>query len=154
VGIEKRGRAMAKIWATIAVGAGGVIGAAALAQNGVPFFYDPQPRWAERPETEEVCAAIVKECPGLLKGGEVETDWGYAELYDADGYRVGVRSVKSTGCKPLDEHLLLGQRHFRSAFSKAGTPDLDDIKAELAPGTNKDSVRIVKRGETQVGMGC
>ena len=65
-----------------------------------------------------------------------------------------MRSVKSTGCKPLDEHLLLGQRHFRGAFSKAGMPDLDDIKAELAPGTNKDAVRIVKRGETQVGMGC
>ena len=145
---------MAKIAAAIAVVTTGLIGAAALAQNAVPFFYDPLPRWAERPETEEVCAAIVKECPGLLKEGEVETDWGYAEMYDADGYLVGMRSIKSTGCKPLDEHLLLGQRHFRSAFSKAGTPDLDDIKAELAPGTNKDSVRIVKRGETQVGMGC
>jgi len=132
----------------------GLVGAAALAQGAAPFFYDPQPRWAERPETEEVCAAIVKECPGLLKESEIETEWGYAELYDADGFLVGVRSVKSTGCKPLDEHLVLGQRHFRGAFSKPGVPDLDDIKAELAPGTNKDAVRIVKRGETQVGMGC
>ena len=145
---------MAKVKAAMAVAGAGLIGAAALAQNVVPFFYDPQPRWAERPETEEVCAAIVAECPGLLKDGEVETGWSYAELYDTDGYLVGVRSVKSTGCKPLDEHLLLGQRHFRGAFSKAGVPDLDDIKAEIAPGTNKDSVRIVKRGETQVGMGC
>jgi hypothetical protein len=140
--------------AAMAVVVAGLVGAAALAQNSTPFFYDPQPRWAERPETEEVCAAIVAECPGLLKEGEVETNWTYAELYDADGYLVGVRSLKSTGCKPLDEHLLLGQRHFRSAFSKAGTPDLDDITAELAPGTNKDAVRIVKTGETQVGMGC
>ena len=131
-----------------------VFGAAAVAQDATPFSYDPQPRWAERAETEEVCAAIVKECPGLLKEGEIETDWGYAELYDADGYLVGLRSVKSTGCKPLDEHMLLGQRHFRSAFSKAGITDLDDIKAELAPGTDKAAVRIVKRGETQVGMGC
>ena len=134
--------------------AAGLVGATAVAQDARQFLYDPQPRWAERPETEEVCAAIVKECPGILKEGEVETDWGYAELYDADGYLVGVRSVKSTGCKPLDEHLLLGQRHFRSAFSKAGTPDLDDVTAELAPGTSKDNVRIVKTGETQVGMGC
>jgi len=140
--------------AVIAAAVAGLAGAAALAQNAAPFFYDPQPRWTERPETEEVCAAIVKECPGLLKDGEIETEWGYAELYDADGFLVGVRSVKSTGCKPLDEHLLLGQRHFRSAFSKPGVPDLDDIKAELAPGTSKDAVRIVKRGETQVGMGC
>ena len=145
---------MAKLAAGIAVASAVMAGAAALAQNTAPFFYDPQPRWTEKPETEEVCAAIAKECPGLLKDNEVDTNWGYAELYDANGFLVGVRSIKSTGCKPLDEHLLLGQRHFRGAFSKAGTPDLDDIKAELAPGTNRDAVRIVKRGETQVGMGC
>jgi len=140
--------------AAIAAVVVGLIGAAAIAQGAAPFFYDPQPRWTERPETEEVCAAIVKECPGMLKDNEVDTNWGYAELYDADGFLVGVRSVTSTGCKPLDEHLLLGQRHFRGAFSKPGVPDLDNIKAELAPGTSKDAVRIVKRGETQVGMGC
>ena len=134
--------------------ASALVGAAALAQGAAPFFYDPQPRWAEDPETEVVCAAIVKECVSLLKDGEIKADWGYAELYDPDGYLVGLRSLKSTGCKPLDEHLLLGQRHFRGAFSKAGVPDLDDIKAELAPGLNKDAVRIVKTGETQVSIGC
>jgi len=138
----------------MAIAAAGLAGAAALAQSAAPFFYDPQPRWAEDPETEEVCAAIARECPGLLKAGEIETNWGYVELYDPDGFLAGLRSVKSTGCKPLDEHLLLGHRQFRGAFSKPGVPDLDDIKAELAPGTNKDSVRIVKRGETQVGLGC
>jgi hypothetical protein len=144
---------MSRLGIAIAAAAG-MTGAAALAQSAAPFLYDPQPRWAERPETEEVCAAIAKECAGFIKDGEIETSWGYAELYDADGYLVGVRSVKSSGCKPLDEHLLLGQRHFRGAFSKPGVPDLDDITAELAPGTNKAAVRIVKRGETQVGMGC
>lgn len=142
-------RAIAATAAAIAM-----FGAAAVAQVGTPFFYDPQPRWAEDPETEVVCEAIVKECPGLLKDGEIETVWGYTELYDADGYLAGLRSTKSTGCKPLDEHLLLGHRHFRGAFSKPGVPDLDDIRAELAPGTSKDAVRIVKRGETQVGLGC
>jgi len=134
--------------------AAGLAGAAALAEGAAPFFYDPQPRWAEDPETEVVCAAIAKECAGLLKDNEIEANWGYAELYDPDGYLVGVRSIQSTGCKPLDEHLLLGQRHFRGAFSKPGVPDLDDIKAELAPGTSKAAVRIVKRGETQVSIGC
>jgi hypothetical protein len=132
----------------------GLVGAAALAQAAAPFFYDPQPRWVEDPETEVVCAAIVKECPALLKDGEIEAKWGYAELYDPDGFLAGVRSTKSTGCKPLDEHLLLGQRHFRNAFSKPGVPDLDDIKAELAPGTSKAAVRIVKTSETQVSIGC
>ncbi len=144
---------MTKIAVTIALAAG-LAGAAALAQSTAPFFYDPQPRWTEDPETEVVCAAIEKECPGILKDGQIETEWGYIEMYDADGYLAGLRSVKSTGCKPLDEHLLLGHRHFRTAFSKPGQPDLDDIRAELAPGTNKDSVRIVKRGQTQVGLGC
>jgi hypothetical protein len=145
---------MMKARALIAAGVAGLLGAAAPAQSVTPFFYDPQPRWAEDPETEVVCAAIIKECPGMLKDGEIETDWSYAELYDPDGFLVGVRSLKSTGCKPLDEHLLLGQRHFRGAFSKPNVPDLDDITAELAPGTNKSAVRIVKTGETQVSIGC
>ena len=146
---------MAKFAVVMAVlAAAGLGGAVALAQSSAPFFYDPQPRWAEDPETEVVCAAIEKECPGILNDGQIETVWGYIEMYDADGYLAGLRSVKSTGCKPLDEHLLLGHRHFRGAFSKPGVPDLDDIRAELAPGTSKDAVRIVKRGETQVGLGC
>jgi hypothetical protein len=101
-----------------------------------------------------VCAAIRAECRGFLKDGEIDTEWRYAELYDADGMLVGLRSLASTGCKPLDEHLLLGQRHFRTVFTQAGKPDLDDIKVELKPGTPKDSVRLVKTSSTQVSMGC
>ena len=118
------------------------------------FDYDPKPRWAEDPETEVVCEAIRKECPGTLKDGEIDTDWSYAELYDADGMLVGLRSLASTGCKPLDEHLLLGQRHFKTVFTKPGQPDLDDIKVELKPGTSKDAVRLVKTGSTRVAIGC
>jgi len=118
------------------------------------FDYSPQPRWAEDPETEVVCEAIRKECPGVLKDGEIDTDWNYAELYDADGMLVGLRSLGSTGCKPLDEHLLLGQRHFKTVFTKPGQPDLDDIKVELKPGTPKDAVRLVKTGSTRVAIGC
>ena len=54
----------------------------------------------------------------------------------------------------MDEHLLLSHRHFATTFSEAGKPDLDDITVELAPGTPKDSVRLVKRGSTQVSIGC
>jgi hypothetical protein len=67
---------------------------------------------------------------------------------------VGVRSVGSTGCKPLDEHLVLGHRHFRTVFTQEGKPDLDDIKVELKPGTPKDAVRLVKTGSTRVAIGC
>ena len=67
---------------------------------------------------------------------------------------VGLRSLNSTGCKPLDEHLLLGQRHFHTVFTKEGQPDLDDIAVELAPGTPRDAVRLVKWGSTSVPIGC
>lgn len=126
-------------------------GAAAQPSN---FHFDPKPRWAEDPETEVVCAAVRAECPGILRGDEIDTEFGYARLYDADGMLVGLRAIGSTGCKPLDEHLLLSERHFAQAFTEAGKPDLDDILVELAPGTPKDAVRLVKRGATQVSIGC
>jgi hypothetical protein len=118
------------------------------------FTYDPKPRWVEDPDTEVVCAAIRAECPAILKDGGIDAEWSYDELYDADGMLVGVRSVKSTGCKPLDEHMELGERHFTQVFTKEGQPDLEGITVELAPGTPKDAVRLVKHGSTQVSMGC
>jgi hypothetical protein len=135
----------ALILAAIALGA---------AAPPVAFDYSPQPRWTEDPDTEVVCDAIRKECPGSLKDGEIDTDWSYAELYDADGMLVGLRSLGSTGCKPLDEHLLLGQRHFKTVFTKPGQPGLDDIKVELKAGTPRDAVRLVKTGSTRVAIGC
>ena len=138
-------------WVGLAAAALAAIG---IAQAPPQFAFDPQPRWTEEPETEAVCEAVARECPGFAKDGEIDADWGYAELYDARGKLVGLRSVQSTGCKPLDEHLLLGHRRFRAAFSKPDQSDLDGITVELAPGTRPDAVRLIKRGETSVGIGC
>jgi hypothetical protein len=136
----------------------GAIIAASLALLGAApapdFAFDPKPRWAEDPDTDVICDAVRAECAGQLKDGAIDVEWRYAELYDADGMLVGVRSLGSTGCKPLDEHLVLGQRHFTQVFTKPGQPDLDAISAELAPGTPKSAVRLVKRGSTQVSFGC
>ena len=137
----------------------GVIVAAALLLLGaadVPpnMTYDPKPRWAEDPDTEVVCEAVRAECAGILKDGGIEADWSYDELYDSDGMLVGVRQLKSTGCKPLDEHMLLDHAHFVRVFTHDGQPDLDDITAELAPGTPKGAVRLVKKGTTSVSFGC
>jgi hypothetical protein len=138
----------------------GAIIAAALALAGgaaaqpSTFFYDPKPRWAEDPDTDVVCEAVRAECQGILKDGGIEADWVYDALYDADGMLVGLRSVKSTGCKPLDEHLVLDHRHFLTVFTKPGEPDLDEITAELAPGTPKAAVRLVKRDSLSVSFGC
>jgi hypothetical protein len=127
-------------------------GGAAAQPSG--FSYDPMPRWAEDPETEVVCAAIRQECAGMLKDGSIDAQWRYAELYDADGMLVGLKSLGSTGCRPLDEHLLLDHRHFATEFSEPGKPDLEGITVELAPGVPKQSVRLVKRGSTEVSIGC
>ena len=67
---------------------------------------------------------------------------------------VGLRSLKSTGCKPLDEHLLLDHRHFLTSSPSPVKPDLDEITVELEPGTPKDAVRLVKHGSTRVSIGC
>jgi len=129
------------------------LGGAAAAQTST-FDFSPKPRWPDDPDTEVVCAAVRAECPAKLKDGGIDAEWGYAEYYDADGMLVGVHSLQSTGCKPLDEHLLLSHRHFRTMFSTAGKPDLDGIRVELAPGTSKSAVRLVKQGTTQVSFGC
>jgi hypothetical protein len=137
----------------------GVIIAASIALVGaadVPpgLSYDPKPRWAEDPGTEAVCEAVRDECAAALRDGAIEVDWSYAELYDPDGMLVGVRQLKSTGCKPLDEHLLLDHAHFVRVFTEQGKPDLDAITAELAPGTPMEAVRLVKTGTTSVSFGC
>jgi hypothetical protein len=136
----------------LAVAAAGLM--AMTADRPAAFSYDPQPRWQQEPETEELCKAMESECAGQLKDGQIDAQWAYAELYNADGYLVGMRSVKSTGCKPLDEDMLLSHQHFVTVFSKDGAPDLDGIEVEVAAGTNPDSVRLVKRSETQVSIGC
>ena len=143
----KNGRIVA-----LAIAAAGLT--AMTADRPATFSYDPQPRWQQEPETEALCKAMESECAGQLKDGQIDAQWGYAELYNADGYLVGMLSVKSTGCKPLDEDMLLSHQHFVTVFSKDGSPDLDGIKVELAAGANPESVRLVKQSETQVSIGC
>lgn len=137
-----------------AIAAGILALAGGAAAQGPAFDYSPTPRWVEDPETEVVCAAVRAECPAKLKDGSIDAEWTYAEYYDTDGMLVGVHSLQSTGCKPLDEHLLLSHRHFRTMFSEEGKPDLDGVKVELAPGTSKSAVRLVKQATTQVSFGC
>ena len=67
---------------------------------------------------------------------------------------VGLRSTKSTSCRPLDEHMLLGQRKFRTTFTDEGGRDLEGIQVELAPGTPRDAVRLVRESSTSLSMGC
>jgi len=130
-------------------------GAAALAAQQGAFEFQPQPRWAEEQETEVVCEAMAKECLGVMKDGGMDVDWSYELAFDADLKLVGVRNVKSTGCRPLDEHLLLGQRKWVKTFANKDGRDLDeDITVALAPGTPKQSVRILKQGTTSVSFGC
>lgn len=138
---------------------GAVLCALALLAGGAAarpstFSYDPSPRWDQDPDTEVVCEAVRAECAGVLKDGSIDAGWTYAAIYDADGMLVGLRSLKSTGCRPLDEHLLLDHRHFLTVFTKAGEADLDDVALELAPGTPKDAVRMVKRDTLSVSFGC
>lgn len=132
---------------------------ALAADKSAPFSFSPEPRWHmgpdEEPETEVVCAAVRKECPGIKDVTDINADFGYDLLYDADGQLVGLRMTKSTGCKPLDESLLLSQRKFKLAFHKPGQSDLDDnIHVEAPAGTARESLRIVKSTSTSLSMGC
>ena len=126
----------------------------AAVQRPAGFMFEPVPRWSEEPETDAVCEAMARECPGQLKDGTIEANWGYAEIYNSDGFLVGLRSAQSTGCKQLDEHLLLGHRRFATTFSRDGAPDLDNITVETQPRTSREAVRLVKKGETGVSIGC
>jgi hypothetical protein len=131
-------------------GVSAVAGAAARDWQGAQgFFYAPVPRWAFDAErdldfSEKVCPAIRKECP-QLKADNFEMSFAYDELYDATGKLAGVRMIKGSGCRPLDESIVLGQREFRAKFHKEGESDLDDIVIEMADGADQGLVRIVKR---------
>jgi hypothetical protein len=134
---------------------------AALTAAGDParFDFDPVPRWpiaadGSDHELDEACPAIRQECPGLAPFDSIEKDIAFDDLYDKDGMLVGVHLTKSTGCKPLDEHLMLGERHFRLVFRQEGKPDLDDMRMSLAPGVNPDDVRMVKATRTTANVGC
>ena len=144
---------------TMLVAFGAVLaGSAAIAAESAPFQFTPVPRWQmdpnEEPETGQVCAAVKAECPGIRDVSAIKADFGFDALYDIDGMLAGMRVTRSTGCKPLDEYLLLSQRKFIMAFHTEGKPDIDNVHLELAPGTPRDVVRIVKADGTSLDMGC
>ena len=133
--------------------------AALAADERAPFFYSPVPRWQmgpdEEPETGDVCAAVRKECPGIKDVTNISVELAYDQIYDADGQLVGLRMTRSTGCKPLDESMLISQRKFKMAFHKAGQSDLDgDLHAEVTAGTPREAVRIVKSDNTSLNLEC
>lgn len=133
--------------------------AALAADKQTPFAFSPQPRWQmgpdQEPETEQVCAAVRKECPGIKDVTDINVEFGYDQIFDADGQLVGLRMTKSTGCKPLDESMLLSRRKFKMAFHQDGQSDLDgNIHAEVSAGVARDGVRIVKSDSTSLSMGC
>ena len=113
------------------------------------FYYAPVPRWTFNPErdidfSDDVCPAIRRECP-QFQADEFEMSFAYDELYDARGTMIGVRLLKGSGCLPLDESIVLGQREFRTKFHKEGQSDIDDVVLELGTGVDPARVRIVKR---------
>jgi len=134
-----------------------ILATGALAADAPPFEFSPVPRWHvapdAEPETSDVCAAIKAECH-FKDVSDIQSEFGYDLLYDGDGMLVGVRATHSTGCKPLDESEVLGERAFVMKFHTDGKPDLDDIHVELAPGTPKSAVRLVKSKTTQLNLGC
>ncbi len=137
-----------------------LVGTGALAADkSAPFYFSPQPRWQmgpnEEPETEQICAAVRKECPGIKDVTDINAEFGYDLLYDADGQLVGLRMTRSTGCRPLDESMLLSQRKFKLTFHKPGQSDLDDnIHVEAPAGVARDGLRIIKSTSTSISLGC
>lgn len=123
------------------------------AQNVTEFEFSPAPRWSKEPETEELCKAIIAECPAL-RTGDIDASMAFDEVHDVRGYLVGIRLTRSTGCKPLDESVMLGRVEFRRRF-ETDRPSLNDMSVELRPGVDPAGVRIVRRVENmQIGMGC
>ena len=152
-----------RIWqaaAMLAVSSGATLaGATAHDWEGQGFFYAPVPRWAYDPKqdldfTQKVCPAIRRECPGL-KADDIQLTLAYDELYYANGRLAGIRMTKGSGCRPLDEAVVLGQREFRGKFSDEGEPDLDDVILETGEGVDRAKVRIVKHVDNfSFGGGC
>ena len=133
-------------------------GATAYDWEGAGFFYSPVPRWEYDPNrdldfAEKVCPEIRRECPGL-DASDINVNVAYDELYYANGRLAGVRMTKGSGCRPLDEAIVLGDREFRARFERDGMIG-DDVKLELGEGVDKAKVRIVKEvANHSFGGGC
>ena len=142
----------------VALCAAGILSSPSSAGPTGSFSFSPVPRWStrplEEPETEEVCAAIRKECGNLPSVEDIQAAVTFDQLFDANGNLVGLHMTKSSGCAPLDESVLLSQRKFVFTFSKPGQSDIDQITLKLASNVNPDDVRIVRPVEHTVSWGC
>ena len=134
-------------------------GAAAYDWEGQGFFYSPVPRWAYDPRqdhdfTEQVCPAIRRECPGF-QADDIQLTMAYDELFYANGRLAGIRLTKGSGCRPLDESVVLGQREFKGKFSEEGKSDIDGVMLETGEGVDRAKVRIVRHSDNLTfGAGC
>jgi hypothetical protein len=130
-------------------------GTALAAQAGGTFTYAPMtPRWQAAPDDDVLCAAVRRECAAQMHGDTIGGEFYYDALYDARGFLVGIRVTHPTGCAPLDESLLLSERHRMSMFSSAGRPDLAEVRLEGPPGTSLDGIRMVKGEQSGMQLGC
>ncbi len=153
--MKPHAKRLARIVAIAALASTGAL----AAESAAPFLFSPEPRWhlaaGDEPDTREVCAAVRKECPAITNLADIRAEFGFDQIHDVDGQLVGLRMTRSTGCKPLDEDLLISQRKFRMAFHHPGESDLDDgIHAEVAAGVPRDAVRIVKPKHTELSLDC
>jgi hypothetical protein len=132
-----------------------VTASALAAQSAGLFEFSPTPRWAKESENAELCAAIRAECPAMAAKGSIDASMAIDELHDVKGKLAGIRLTRSSGCKPLDEAMMVRRKEFHQGFEERGTPTLSDVTAELKPGTDPASVRLVRRVDNfQIGMGC
>ncbi|WP_353228826.1 hypothetical protein [Novosphingobium sp.] len=135
-------------------------GSAALAADQAPpFAFSPVPRWQlpadQEPETDQICAAVRKECPALKGVEYIHAPFGYDEVFDADGHLVGLRMTQSTGCAPIDESMLISQRKFKTTMQEGGQTDFDPADVpETAPGPARDAIRISKPDTTELSLRC
>ncbi len=131
---------------------GTVIGLAAAAQDapGVAdqFAFSPMPRWVGDPENDQVCAAVKKECAGAWKRRQEDFEIEYELSYQSDGTLSGMRIIKSSSCKPVDEYYQMFKR------SMLFSPKLEDVRAELAEGVRPEDVRLIKTGQTNFSLVC
>lgn len=113
-----------------------------------PFAFSPLPRWTAEPENDQLCQAVKKECADIWKKRQEEFQIDYELLYDSNGAIVGMRIVKSSTCKPVDEYYQIFKR--ATLFN----PKLTDTHVELAPSVKPEDVRIVKSDSTSFTVHC
>jgi hypothetical protein len=130
-------------------------GTALAAQAGNDFLFSPIPRWPDEPELDAVCAAMRQECPGIVpRSGDVNGDVEFDELFDSTGRLRGIRVTNSSGCRALDEYVVVSMRHYTNAMHREGQTDLGEYSLETPAGISPEGVRVVHHNRTSNNLGC